>query len=253
MTTEKTPSNANPGLVAEAGNVVLSRERLIVALDYPDAASALAFVDQLEGSVHWFKVGLELYLSAGNTIVHTLVRHGFSVFLDLKLHDIPNTVAGAVRTASRSGASLLTIHASGGAAMIEAAANAAASVDTAPKILAVTVLTSMDEQQLHAVGVPGAVAAQVELLARLAVNAGADGLVCSPEESGRLRQILGPAPVLVTPGIRPAGAGNDDQKRIATPEAALRSGASYLVVGRPITQAADPQQAAENILRSMAI
>ena len=226
--------------------------QLIVALDFPGAGGALAFVDRLENSVRWFKVGLELYLGAGNTIVETLIRRGFSVFLDLKLHDIPNTVAGAVRSAARSGASMLTIHAGGGAAMIEAATNAAAMIDAAPKILAVTVLTSIDQQQLNAIGVPGTPAQQVERLARVAIGAGADGLVCSPEESGHLRHLLGVKPLLVTPGIRPAGAEIGDQKRIATPEAALRSGANYLVVGRPITQAHNPRLAAESILRSMA-
>lgn len=225
--------------------------KLIVALDFPSAGEALAFVDRLDNSVRWFKVGLELYLSAGNSIVETLIRRGYSIFLDLKLHDIPNTVAGAVRSAAQSGASLLTIHAAGGAAMIEAAAHAAAGVDVAPKILAVTVLTSIDQQQLNAIGVPGTPAAQVERLAALAIDAGADGLVCSPEESGHLRGVLGNKPLLVTPGIRPAGAEMGDQKRIATPEAALRSGASYLVVGRPITRAHNPRLAAENILRSM--
>ena len=240
--------------LAEDGSAgrVAAAAQLIVALDFPGAVEALAFVDRLDNSVQWFKVGLELYLAAGNTIVETLIRRGFSVFLDLKLHDIPNTVAGAVRSAAQSGASLLSIHAAGGTSMIEAAARAAAALDTAPKILAVTVLTSIDHQQLNATGVPGAPAEQVERLARLAMGAGADGLVCSPEESGHLRRLLGAKPLLVTPGIRPAGAEIGDQKRIATPEAALRSGASYLVVGRPITQAQDPRLAAESILNSMA-
>jgi orotidine-5'-phosphate decarboxylase len=225
--------------------------RLIVALDYPEAASAMALVDRLEGTVRWYKVGLELYLSAGNTVVHTLVRHGYSVFLDLKLHDIPNTVAGAVRSASHTGASLLTIHAAGGPAMIEAAAEAAAKSANAPKLLAVTVLTSIDASQLAAIGVLGKPAEQVARLGKMSIAAGADGLVCSAEESGTLRQMVGPKPLLVTPGIRPAGAETGDQKRIATPEVALQNGASYLVVGRPITQAADPKLAAEKILAGM--
>jgi len=244
-----------PVQTADASTIIspsTSRDRLIVALDYPDAAGALALVDRLEDSVSRFKVGLELYIGAGNTIVHTLVRHGFSVFLDLKLHDIPNQVAGAVRTASHSGASLLTIHAGGGPAMIEAAAKSAAEAENAPKLLAVTVLTSMDQKQLAAIGVQGTPAEQVERLARMAIDAGADGLVCSAEESGHLRQVLGPKPLLVVPGIRPAGAALGDQKRVATPDAALRSGASYLVVGRPITEASDPKAAAQAILASMA-
>ena len=229
-----------------------TNSKLIVALDYPGAAEALELVDLLGETVKWYKVGLELYLAAGNTIIHTLVRHGLSVFLDLKLHDIPNQVAGAVRSASHSGASLLTIHATGGPSMIEAAVQAARSAPLAPKILAVTVLTSFDRQQLDAVGISSTPAEQVELLAKMAINAGADGLVCSAEESGHLRSILGPQPLLVVPGIRPAGSASGDQRRIATPEAALRSGASYLVVGRPITEAPDPKSAAEAILSSMA-
>ena len=212
----------------------------------------MALVDKLEDAVSWYKVGLELYIGAGNAIVQTLVRHGLSVFLDLKLHDIPNQVAGAVRTASHSGASFLTIHAGGGPAMIEAAAKSAAATEYAPKILAVTVLTSMDQKLLAAIGVEGTPAAQVERLAKMAIEAGADGLVCSAEESGHLRQILGHKPLLVVPGIRPAGASIGDQKRVATPEAALRRGASYIVVGRPITEASDPKVAAQGILASMA-
>jgi orotidine-5'-phosphate decarboxylase len=239
-------SKISAGFAADPANA-----RLIVALDYPDAESALVLVERLQGSVRWFKVGLELYLAAGNTIVQTLVRHGYLVFLDLKLHDIPNTVAGAVRTVSQSGASLLTIHASGGPAMIEAAANAASALQAPPKLLAVTVLTSIDQSQLEATGIHATPAAQVELLAEMAIKAGADGLICSPEESGSLRRKLGPAPLLVTPGIRPAGSDAGDQKRIATPQMALQSGASYLVVGRPITQASDPLAAAEAILAAM--
>ena len=144
-------------MIAPRPSAASPKSKLIVALDYPGAAEALALVDQLGDAVKWYKVGLELYLSAGNTIIHTLVRHGFSVFLDLKLHDIPNTVAGAVRSASHSGASLLTIHASGGPSMIEAAAKAARSAESPLKILAVTVLTSMDQQQLAATGVSGIV------------------------------------------------------------------------------------------------
>jgi orotidine-5'-phosphate decarboxylase len=238
--------------IAPLAGLSSAKDRLIVALDYPDAQDALALVDSLEDTVRWYKVGLELYLSGGNTVVQTLTRRGFSVFLDLKLHDIPNTVAGAVRAASHSGASLLTIHASGGPEMVEAAVNAARAVEAAPRILAVTLLTSIDQRQLIVTGVSGTPAEQVERLATMAIDAGADGLVCSAEESGALRRLLGPEPLLVTPGIRPAGTAVGDQKRIATPEAALRSGASYLVVGRPITQAANPKAAVESILASMA-
>lgn len=224
--------------------------KLIVALDFPSGDKALAFVDQLEGLCRWFKVGLELYLAAGNRIVGQLKEQGFSVFLDLKLHDIPNTVAGAVRSVSSLGVDLLTVHASGGPAMLQAAAEAAASQPQAPRLLAVTVLTSMDAGQLSAIGVSDSPAEQALRLARAAHRAGITGLVCSPEEAARMRREL-PDSVLVTPGIRPAGAEIGDQKRIATPAAALSAGADYLVVGRPITQAARPAAAAEAILAEM--
>jgi orotidine-5'-phosphate decarboxylase len=228
-----------------------ARDRLIVALDYADSAAALGLVASLQGAVQWYKVGLELYLSAGSLIVSTLVDRGYSVFLDLKLHDIPNTVAGGVRSAARSGASLLTIHAAGGPAMVSAAVEAVASVSGNARVLAVTVLTSMDARQLAATGVYTSPSEQVSLLAAMAIEAGADGLVCSAEESASLRAKLGQKPLLVTPGIRPTGSAIGDQKRIATPAGALQSGASYLVVGRPITQAADPRQAAKAILAEM--
>lgn len=227
-----------------------SADRLIVALDFPDAAQALALVGRLTGRCRWFKVGLELYLSAGNSVVNALKELGFSVFLDLKLHDIPNTVAGAVRSAGGLGADLLTVHASGGPAMLAAAAEAAAGLPTAPQLLAVTVLTSMDATQLAATGVPDSPAQQALRLAKVAHTAGIRGLVCSPEEASLMRREL-PDSVLVTPGIRPAGADVGDQKRVATPAAALAAGADYLVVGRPITQAERPDLAAEAILREI--
>jgi orotidine-5'-phosphate decarboxylase len=225
-------------------------DKLIVALDFPDAHQALSLVDRLEGQCRWFKVGLELYLTAGNSIAETLKRRGFSVFLDLKLHDIPNTVAGAVHSVSSLGADMLTVHAGGGPAMLSAAAEAAASQPSAPRLLAVTVLTSMDQTQLSAVGVEAAPAAQALRLAKIAHAASIHGLVCSPEEASQMRREL-PSSTLVTPGIRPAGAAIGDQKRIATPATALAAGADYLVVGRPITQAPDPSAAALAILREM--
>lgn len=226
------------------------RERLILALDFPSADQAFDLIQKLEGCCQWFKVGLELYLSAGNLLVQALKDLGFSVFLDLKLHDIPNTVAGAVRSVSKLGADLLTVHAGGGLAMLQAAREAA-SCPNAPKLLAVTVLTSMDASQLAAVGVSGSPTEQVLRLANIAHTAGITGLVCSPEEAARMRRAL-PGSLLVTPGIRPAGADTGDQKRIATPAAALAAGADYLVVGRPITQAPDPAKAAQQILLEMA-
>ncbi|ADW69237.1 orotidine-5'-phosphate decarboxylase [Granulicella tundricola] len=227
------------------------RDQLIVALDYPTAAAALALVDALDGQCLWFKVGLELYLAAGAPIVTTLRQRGFNVFLDLKLHDIPNTVASAVRSVSSLGASLLTLHAAGGPAMLAAAAEAASATPDAPTLLAVTVLTSMDNTQLNSIGVPGTPADQVLRLAHMAAAAGVPNLVCSSEELTALRRDLGPSPRLVVPGIRPTGASTDDQQRIATPAAAIAAGASMLVVGRPITKAANPAKAAEAILHEI--
>jgi orotidine-5'-phosphate decarboxylase len=229
-----------------------ARQRLIVALDFPAAAPALDLAARLEGTCDWFKVGLELYLAAGNSVVESLLRRGHSVFLDLKLHDIPNTVAGAVRSAASSGASLLTVHSLGGPAMLHAAANEAARLQNPPRLLAVTLLTSMDEPQMRAIGLDSSPQNQVLRLAQMAIAAGVAGVVASPLETAPLRAALGPDALLVIPGIRPAGAASDDQRRTATPAATIANGASMLVVGRPITQAADPQAAAQDILRQMA-
>jgi orotidine-5'-phosphate decarboxylase len=225
-------------------------DRIIVALDLPDFASALAMVDRLEGSVRWFKVGLELYLAEGRRVVEAVRSRGFSVFLDLKLHDIPNQVASAVRSAAATGAQMLTVHAAGGPAMLAGAAEAATSLASPPKLLAVTVLTSLDEAQLHAIGVPGSPADQVLRLATMAYRAGIRGFVSSAEEVAALRSEFADA-TLVTPGIRPSGADPGDQKRIATPAVALAAGSDYLVVGRPITQAVDPAAAVREILREI--
>jgi orotidine-5'-phosphate decarboxylase len=227
---------------------------LIVALDFPSASAALELAGCLQGVCRWFKVGMELYYAAGNSIVERLRERGFEVFLDLKLHDIPNTVAGAVRSVGCTGASLLTVHASGGEAMMRAAA-AAAKAPGSPRLLAITVLTSMDAGELSAVGVADAPATQVLRLARLAKAAGIDGLVCSAEEVAAVREAMGPKALLVVPGIRPAGemgaVAGDDQRRVATPAEAMARGASMLVVGRPITQADDPARAAAGILAEM--
>ena len=227
-----------------------SKDHLIVALDYPSATEALRLVESLEQTCQWFKVGMELYYAAGNQIVEQLRNRGFNVFLDLKLHDIPNTVAAAVRSVTHAGASLLTIHAAGGAAMMTAAAEAAKSPDS-PRLLAVTVLTSMDAAQLSGIGITASPADQVLRLARLAESSGISGLVCSAEETALLRKHLHPGTLLVVPGIRPAGAAAQDQKRIATPTQAIAAGASFLVVGRPITQAANPAKAAQAILEEI--
>ena len=242
------PNPSSPTLAAE--------DRLVLALDFAAAEPALALARQVQGVCGWVKVGLELYLATGNSIVAQLRALGFSVFLDLKLHDIPNTVAGAVRSAAQAGASLLTVHAAGGPAMLRAAVAAAnelrRSGDVPPRLLAVTVLTSMDAAELAAIGIAQPPAEQVLRLGRMAVECGVDGLVCSPQEVALLREELGAAPLLVTPGIRPVGSDAQDQKRLATPEAAIAAGASLLVVGRPITQAPDPAQAAQQIRNAIA-
>lgn len=230
-----------------SADLVAPKDRLAVALDFPSAAEAFGLVDRLEGACRWLKVGMELYYAAGNGLVETLRERGYSVFLDLKLHDIPNTVAGAVRSVTGAGASLLTVHAGGGTAMMEAAAEAA-NVPGGPRLLAVTVLTSMDAAELAGVGVAASPAEQVLRLARLARVAGIDGMVCSAEEVGALRTEMGPETMLVVPGIRPSGSDVGDQRRVATPEAAITRGASMLVMGRPITKAVDPGAAARAIL-----
>ncbi len=223
-----------------------ARDRLIVALDVPSRREALELVDRMEGTCRWFKVGMELFYAEGRPVIETLRGRGFEVFLDLKLHDIPNTVAGAVRSLESAGASLLTVHAGGGAAMMKAARGAVRS--SRLRLLAVTVLTSMDAGELAGVGVVDGPAEQVSRLGRLAWDAGIDGMVCSAEEVGALREALGERALLVVPGIRSEGAETGDQRRVATPGEALRKGASMLVVGRPITQAVDPPAAAAAIL-----
>ena len=226
-------------------------DRLIVALDSPSQARAMHVVERLEGRCVWFKVGLELYLAAGPSVVEVLRAKGLKVFLDLKLHDIPNTVAAAVRSVAGLGASLLTVHAGGGPVMLAEAQEAAQAIVGAPALLAVTVLTSMDRAQLAATGVQGSPAEQTVKLGLMAHAAGIYGLVCSPLECALLRDRVSLKLQLVVPGIRPAGVAGGDQIRVQTPAAALAAGASMLVVGRPITSAADPAAAAEAILAEM--
>jgi orotidine-5'-phosphate decarboxylase len=230
-----------------------ARRRLIVALDVPDASSALDLAGRLEGTCTWLKVGLELFVAAGPAVLEPILKHGYSVFLDLKFHDIPNTVAGAVRSALRLGARMMTVHASGGPAMLAAARAALEVVPSPPELLAVTMLTSMDAGQMSAAGLERSPSEQVNLLARMALEAGIRGFVCSPQEVAGVRALAGPDATLVVPGIRPAGSDAGDQRRIATPAETLRMGASYLVVGRPITQADDPAAAARAILNEMVI
>jgi orotidine-5'-phosphate decarboxylase len=237
--------------MASTRNMLTPKDCLAIALDLPNEHDAMKLVDRLGNTCQWFKVGMELYYSSGNSIVQQLRDRGLSVFLDLKLHDIPNTVAGAVRSATNAGASLLTIHASGGAAMMSAAAEAA-SAPGSPRLLAVTVLTSMDASQLAGIGITASPADQVLRLARLAQKSGINGMVCSAEEVALLRNETGPNSLLVIPGIRPTGSAIEDQKRVATPAQAIAHGASMLVVGRPITRAADPAAAAQSILNEIA-
>ena len=213
---------------------------LIVALDYANAHAALTLAERLDPAQCRVKVGKELFTSAGPQIVRELVQRGFSVFLDLKFHDIPNTVAGACRAAADLGCWMMNVHAAGGGAMLSAARAALDDGPQRPLLIAVTVLTSVDEATLHAVGVSGSIAEQVARLAALSEIAGLDGVVCSPLEIGVLRAQRAASFKLITPGVRPAASGQDDQVRVATPGAAIRAGASYLVVGRPVTQAADP-------------
>jgi orotidine-5'-phosphate decarboxylase len=229
------------------------RDRVIVALDTPELAQAEALVDRLAGVVAHFKVGSALFTAAGPAAVEMVRRRGGQVFLDLKYHDIPATVSSAVQAAARLGVGLLTVHASGGSAMLRTAVEAARAAGSArPRIVAVTVLTSVDRATLHReVGVPVAVEGHAVRLAGLAQEAGCDGVVASPREAARLRAILGPTALIVTPGIRPSGSGADDQVRTATPAVAIRAGADYLVVGRPITGAADPVAAAHAILAEL--
>jgi orotidine-5'-phosphate decarboxylase len=231
--------------------------RILVPLDVPSAAQALALADTLRGAVGGFKVGKELFTAAGPDVVRALVAKGDRVFLDLKYHDIPNTVAGAVRSASDLGVWMLNVHASGGRPMMEAARHAAdehgAKSGTAPLVIAVTVLTSLDAATLASVGVAASPLDQVVTLAKLAQAARLDGVVASPRETAAIRQACGPDFLIVTPGIRggAASSGPDDQQRTLTPGEAVAAGSSYLVVGRPITGAADPVAAARRIADEM--
>jgi orotidine-5'-phosphate decarboxylase len=226
-------------------NSLSPRERLIVALDFPTDAQAMRMVEQLSGDITLFKIGLQLYTAAGPKIVTTLIETGANVFLDLKLHDIPNTVAGAVAAASELGVQMLTLHLSGGLNMIEAAV---ASKQSDLLILGVTVLTSADEQTLQEVGIHSSVAEHARRLAELGIGAGIDGVVASPHEIKTLRALGGKKMRIVTPGIRPPWSEPGDQRRSMTPREALQLGADYLVIGRPITRHKNPREAVTRIL-----
>ena len=230
----------------------MSDPRVIVALDFADAKSALELAERLDPARCRVKIGSELYTRAGPALVERLMALGFGVFLDLKFHDIPNTVAAACRVASRMGVWMLNVHASGGRAMLEAARSAIPPASGAPRLIAVTVLTSMGAADLADIGVAGTPEDTVLRLAMLVRSCGFDGVVCSAREATALRSGCGDAFCLVTPGIRPADSASDDQQRIMTPAAAIAAGANYLVVGRPITRAPDPLQALEAINREIA-
>jgi orotidine-5'-phosphate decarboxylase len=227
---------------------MLAKDRLIVALDVPGATQALHLVASLGDSASTFKIGKQLFTAAGPPLVRELVTSGRKVFLDLKFHDIPNTVGSAVKSAAELGVSMLTVHASGGSKMLKAAAEAAAQSSARPMVLAVTVLTSLADADLEEIGVCGNILTQVLRLGALARTAGCGGLVASAQEAGELRRELGEGFAIVTPGVRPAGAAVGDQARVVTPTDAIAAGATHLVVGRPIIEAADPAKAAAEII-----
>lgn len=225
---------------------------VIVALDYPDAAQALAMAKQLDPAKVRVKVGKEIFTRSGPAVVESLHKLGFEVFLDLKFHDIPNTVAGAVAAAADMGVWMVNVHASGGQRMMEGAANAIANRAQRPHLIAVTVLTSMDDSDLQQVGVVDVPKVQVQRLAELAKASGMDGVVCSAQEAVMLKQACGSAFELVTPGIRPEGSEAGDQRRVLTPVQARDAGVDYMVIGRPITQSATPTDVVDAILHSLA-
>ena len=227
--------------------------RVIVALDFDDAAKAMALVDQLDPAACKLKVGKEMFTLFGPELVKSLIAKGFDIFLDLKFHDIPNTVAKACKAAAEMGVWMVNVHASGGMEMMKAAKNAiAGSSHPQTKLIAVTVLTSMDQAQLNDVVPEVSPAEQVKKLAQLTADSGLDGVVCSAKEAVMLRETHNDEFLLVTPGIRPAGADVGDQKRVMTPVDAIDAGVSYLVMGRPITQAENPLAALQSVNQSLA-
>lgn len=231
-----------------------ARERIIVALDC-DRTRALELAGKLSGHATWLKVGMTLFYAEGPDIVREFRKLGFKVFLDLKFHDIPHQVRGAACSAALAGADLLSVHGLGSGAMLaacrEGAEEAAEQLGARPKLVAITVLTSMDQEALAQIGIDAPVAEEAARLASLAKVNGIDGIVCSPQEAHAMRQLLGEDALIVTPGVRPAGAALGDQSRVATPAAALEAGASHLVIGRPITSADDPVEAYEAIVSEL--
>ncbi len=231
-----------------------ARDSIIVALDC-DRERALELAQILEGHARWIKIGMTLFYAEGPQIVHEFKERGFKVFLDLKFHDIPHQVRGAACSASLAGADLLSVHGLGSSAMLtacrEGAELAAQTRGDRPNLVAITVLTSMDQNALAEIGIELPVAEEADRLAHLAQNSGIDGVVCSPREAAHMRALLGPDALVVTPGVRPAGADLGDQSRVATPSEAIRVGASHIVVGRPITGAEDPLVAFEGIVKEL--
>ena len=225
--------------------------RVIVSLDYADSEQALGLVSRLDSDLCRLKIGMELFTRAGPTLIEKLIADGFDIFLDLKFHDIPTTVANACTAAADLGVWMVNVHASGGKRMLVKARESIARMPQQPILIAVTVLTSMDEIDLQQTGTPDAVKDQVLRLADLANDCGLDGVVCSAQEAGLLREKFGPSFKLVTPGIRPAGTNRDDQRRVMTPAGAIQAGSHFLVIGRPITQAEDPLAALEAINREI--
>jgi orotidine-5'-phosphate decarboxylase len=227
-----------------------AKEKIIVALDVPDLASTLRLVEELGDAISWVKVGLQLFTAEGPSIVHALKERRLKVFLDLKFHDIPNTAREAIRSTVALGVDMTTIHLSGGSEMVRSAVEASAG--TQLLVLGVTVLTSFDEPQLREIGVLRSPELQVIELVTLGYQCGIRGVVCSPLEIGQLRRSFGDSLIIVTPGVRPSGATLDDQRRVLTPADAIRAGASYLVIGRPITAANSPREAALRIADEIA-
>ncbi len=225
--------------------------KLMLALDLPDRETALEMLTKLRGSLQWVKIGLQMYLKYGADFVREVSDMGFKIFLDLKLHDIPNTVASAVKSLDGLPISMLTIHTCGGREMMQRALEAASQTNVDLRLLGVTVLTSFNAEGLAETGAKLPPSEQVELLAKLAVDSGMKGLVCSPLEIEPLRKIISEDVVLVTPGIRPAGSDANEQKRVMTPLQAANAGANFIVVGRPILKASDPAQAAKNIIAEL--
>lgn len=234
--------------------------RLMIALDYPNAAEATTLIDKLEGIPCYMKVGMQLFYTAGPDFIKELKVRGYSVFVDVKMHDIPNTVKGGAESLTQLGVDMFNVHAAGGSAMMSAAREGAllavsrnAELEI-PLIIAVTQLTSTSQDVMNnEIGIAGSVADTVVKYAKLAAEAGLDGVVSSPQESAVIAEACGPAFCTVTPGIRPAGASLDDQSRVMTPGQAIRQGSHFLVVGRPITAAPDPRQAALNIIEEMTL